>query len=96
MLCACFLFVYEPIYRKQKRIIMTSRNTKGSVASNFLQFNKVDRNSMLGIAILMVIVYHLFYWVQNPSVRLISVIQVLIYFCSSVVWVWHGLLRIAQ
>lgn len=45
---------------------MTSRNTKGCVASNFSQFNKVDRNSMLGIAILMVIVYHLFCWVQNP------------------------------
>ena len=45
---------------------MTSSNMEGSVASNFSQLNKVDRNSMLGIAILMVIVYHLFYWVQNP------------------------------
>lgn len=45
---------------------MTACGLKGDVASSFPQFNKVDRNSMLGVAILMVIVYHLFCWVQNP------------------------------
>ena len=45
---------------------MTSWGLKGGVDANALQFNKVDRNSMLGVAILMVIVYHLFCWVQNP------------------------------